>query len=287
MIVLPNGHRFQFMAASGALAFDGRGWPWEWPLRWCGLLDPRLFTIVTKSLTRHPRRGNLRWWNPCGSVRLMPSGVVNAIGLTNPGIDWWCRVIGPRLDRLPYRLVGSIMGESPEEWGAMAAMLDPFPLAALELNCSCPNTADAQTAATANVLAAVERAGQCTRHPIIVKLAVTHDYCAIARALAGRVAAIAINSVPWAVAFPKQTSPLVQHGDGGVSGRAAQIHTWTMVQDLCGATDIPIIGPSVWEYADMARLQRLGAQAISFGSIFLRYPWRPTQYIRRYRREKG
>ena len=61
MIRLSNGREFEYMAASGALAYDGRGWWWEWPLRWCGLLDPSLFTIVTKTLTRHPRRGNLRW----------------------------------------------------------------------------------------------------------------------------------------------------------------------------------------------------------------------------------
>jgi hypothetical protein len=47
------------MVASGALAFDGKGWPWERPLVWLGLIKPELFTVVIKSLTRNPRRGNL------------------------------------------------------------------------------------------------------------------------------------------------------------------------------------------------------------------------------------
>ena len=73
MLTLSNGHSFTFMAASGALAFDGEGWPWEQPLRCLGLLDPSLFTIVTKTLTRHPRKGNLRWYNPFRVVRPLTS----------------------------------------------------------------------------------------------------------------------------------------------------------------------------------------------------------------------
>src|SRR3989338_3182405 len=101
MITLSSGHSFQFMAASGALAFDGRGWPWEWPLRWLGFLDPTLFTIVTKTLTRRPRPGNLRWSHPWSVVKpIGPLGIVNAIGLTNKGIEWWLKEIPPKLNPL-------------------------------------------------------------------------------------------------------------------------------------------------------------------------------------------
>lgn len=99
MVTLSNGHSFEFMAASGALAFDGRGWPWEKPLRWIGLLKPDLFTIVVKSLTLKPRKGNLRLWKPFGCVRLIRKGTVNAVGLTNPGIDWWVREVYPGVAR--------------------------------------------------------------------------------------------------------------------------------------------------------------------------------------------
>jgi len=60
--------------------------------------DETLFTTVIKTLTLHPRRGNLRWYNPLGCIRLIPGGTVNAVGLTNPGIDWWCHEIGPFID---------------------------------------------------------------------------------------------------------------------------------------------------------------------------------------------
>ncbi len=91
MIALSNDHVFTYMVASGALAFDGKGWPWERPLVWSGLIKPELFTVVIKSLTRNPRPGNLRWWKPWTCVRLIPGGAVNKVGLTNPGIEWWCR----------------------------------------------------------------------------------------------------------------------------------------------------------------------------------------------------
>ena len=98
MITLANGHKFKYMVASGALAFDGKGWPWERPLVWLGLIKPELFTVVIKSLTRNPRPGNLRWWKPWTCVRLIPGGSVNKVGLTNPGIEWWCKKVGPKLD---------------------------------------------------------------------------------------------------------------------------------------------------------------------------------------------
>ena len=98
MITLSNGHAFEYMVASGALAFDGKGWPWERLLVWLGLIKPELFTVVIKSLTRNPRPGNLRWWKPWTCVRLIPGGSVNKVGLTNPGIEWWCKKVGPKLD---------------------------------------------------------------------------------------------------------------------------------------------------------------------------------------------
>src|SRR5580658_6822350 len=99
MIPLSNGHRLDYLAASGALAYDGQGWPWEWPLRWAGLIDPRLFTVVTKTLTFQRRRGNLRWHKPWECVALIPGGAVNKVGLTNPGFRWWCSHVGPRVRR--------------------------------------------------------------------------------------------------------------------------------------------------------------------------------------------
>ncbi|MBI5466174.1 MAG: hypothetical protein HY974_02715, partial [Candidatus Kerfeldbacteria bacterium] len=62
MIQLANGHQLEFLAASGSLAFDGFGWPWEQPARWLKFWDPSVFTVVLKTLTFDPRSGNQRWY---------------------------------------------------------------------------------------------------------------------------------------------------------------------------------------------------------------------------------
>lgn len=281
MITLSNGHRFSSMAASGALAFDGRGWPWEWPLRWLGLLDPKLFTIVAKTVTMEPRRGNLRWWNPLGCVRFLDGGAVNAVGLTNPGIRWWLSVAAPRAAALEYAMVGSITSDDVDELVAMATMMNDAKLVALEFNASCPNSQSRLMHDADLVVEACRRLKVASKFPLLLKLSVAHEYKKIARATEGIVEAISINTVPWAVAFPMKQSPLAHLGGGGVSGKLAQVWTWKVLKELTVATTTPIIAPSIWEYGDIETVRALGAQAVSFGSVFMRYPWRPTQFVRR------
>lgn len=286
MIHLSNGHSFEYLAASGALAFDGRGWPWEQPLRWLGLLDETVLTTVIKTLTLKPRRGNLRWYNPHGCIRLIPGGTLNSVSLTNPGLDWWCRTIGPRINSNVAPVMGSILGE-PAELAVMAARLNNFDLVGLEVNASCPNTGDDLLKNTDKSIESCEVVKAKTRFPIVLKLSVVHDVHSIVREVTGLVEAFSINSVPWSVVFPGKRSPLAKLGGGGVSGKVAQPFTWRLVKELVEMTDIPVIGPSVWGFEDIAALRALGAQAIAFGAVFLRYPWRPTRFIRRDVRERS
>ena len=291
MITLSNGHRFQYMVASGALGFDGQGWPWERPLVRLGLIRPELFTVVIKSLTREPRAGNLRWWKPWDCVRLIPGGSVNKVGLTNPGIEWWCREVGPRLNFHKYPLVGSILGEE-QELVEMVEMLNAFDLVGLEINVSCPNTGHAMDM-TEVVVKSAKAVKAVSRHPIIVKLSVVQNYMIIAWRLEeeGAAEAVALNSVPWEIVFPGQVSPLselekkVGGGGGGVSGRPAQELNWLAVNQLWQQGALPVIGPSVMEYEDLKRVRDLGARAISFGAIHLRTPWKPTAFVQRERKE--
>jgi dihydroorotate dehydrogenase (NAD+) catalytic subunit len=280
MIRFSNGHAFEYMTASGALSFDGKGWPWEQPWRWIGLLDPTLFTSVTKTLTLRPTKGNLRWYNPFRCLRLVRGGVINAVGLSNPGIDWWCKEIGSSVDSAKIPLVVSIFGE-PEELAEMARILNGFNLVGLEINTSCPNTETCILHDTAKVVASCKAVKSNSSLPLILKLSVTHDVPQIVREVGNFVEAFSINSVPWAIAFPNRRSPLENLGDGGVSGKAAQPFTWDLVKQLTGLTTIPVIGPSVWDFNDLEKVRGLGAKAVSFGSIFMCHPWRPTLYVRK------
>lgn len=279
MIKFSNGHSFEYMSASGALGFDGKGWWWERLLLRAGLFEPALFTSVTKTLTLRPIKGasSLR------GVRFIRGGAVNAIGLKNPGIDWWCKKIGPSVDSKKIHLVVSIFGE-PEELAKMAKMLDSFDLVGLEINASCPNIdkADFFNNSVA-VIASCRAVKENSRLPLILKLSVAHS--GIKQIVGGveMVEALSVNSVPWDIFSlnRRSPSPLAKLGGGGVSGKAAQRFTWTLVKKLSQLTPIPIIGPSVWDFCDLDNVRRLGAKAIGFGSIFLRYPWRPTLFVRR------
>ncbi|MFC1632824.1 hypothetical protein ACFL1U_01615 [Patescibacteria group bacterium] len=278
MIKLSNGHRLEYVAASGALAYDGCGWPWEKPLQWIGLLDPNLFTIVTRTITRKARKGNFRWLWPLGTIRFLDKGIVNSMGLTNPGLEWWRINVGAKIKSKGLSLIPSIWGD-PGDLSAMAMILQDYDIVGLELNASCPNVGDDLAHNTNKIINNCERIKRVCKLPLILKLSVANDCLKIAPAVEGCVEAISINSVPWHVAFPEKESPLAYFGGGGVSGKVAQEYTWRLVEDLVNASDIPVIGPSIWDYEDIQQVRSLGAQAISFGSIFLRYPWRPTRIV--------
>lgn len=298
MITLSNGHIFKYMAASGALAYNGKGWPWEWILRWFGFLKPELFTVVTKTLTLNPRYGNFCWWNPLtwlpGSplscLGFVPGGTVNKVGLTNLGIRWWCRNVGSRTDSNKIPLVVSIYADfgNENELVRMAEMLNDgkYDVVGIEVNTSCPNTGHTQQKTDA-VVAAVTAVKRATRHPVIVKVSVVQDYLEIARRLKGVAEAISLNSVPWELVFPGKRTPLwllekrVGGGGGGVSGKPARELNWKAVDELCRLGALPVIAPSVTDFDSVQYMWELGAGAIGFGSIFLRTPWRPTAIVKK------
>jgi dihydroorotate dehydrogenase len=292
MITLSNGQKFEYMVASGSLAFKGQGWFWDWPLVLMGLVKPELFTVVIKTLTYEPRRGNLIWWkpwtwfpfSPWSCVRFIPGGSVNKVGLTNSGIDWWRKKVGPKIDFGKYPIVGSIFGNGME-LVEMAKRFNNFDLVALEINPSCPNTGHAmETAET--VVRMVKAATEVSRHPVIIKVSVDQDYLTIARGLQHAAEAVSLNSVPWKTAFPNgELSPLwrlerkVGGGGGGVSGKPAQKFNWAAVEILAKEGPLPVIGPDIMEYEDLERVRKLGASAISFGAIHLQTPWKPTAIV--------
>jgi dihydroorotate dehydrogenase (NAD+) catalytic subunit len=274
------------MAASGALEFDGQGWFWEKPLKWVGLLDPKLFTIVTKTITRHGRTGNLKKYNPLSAVRFLNRGVVNAMGLTNPGLDWWCKEIGPKLKNSPLSIIVSIQSDSTREAGEMAWRLNQYNIKGIELNLSCPNIPHDKAESEQKMIDIIREIKRVSRFPIIIKLRADQDYRTIAKKSEFLIEAISINSVPWKYIYGEEVSPFYHLGGGGVSGKPAQEHNWNMLKDLANTTRTPVIGPSVWDYEDIDKIKELGAKAVSFGSIFLRYPWRPTLYVRKYLKKK-
>jgi dihydroorotate dehydrogenase (NAD+) catalytic subunit len=282
MIRLSNGESIEFLTGSGALGFDGRGWWWEYPLRWLRLLDPHDFAIVVKTLTLHPRKGNLRWYAPWRCVRLIPGGTVNAVGLTNPGIEWWLRTGYPRMQRMGLQTIVSLYAESVEEAHQFARLLAPLRITAIELNASCPNVPHESTVSH---VVPIAQALQAAGHPLIVKVGYDQPYVELAQALEGIADAIhAINAVPWRLVFPERASPLAALGGGAVSGEPLRPFVREALGQLRRATRLPLIaGGGIYTLRDLEELWALGARAFSIGTLFLRAPWRPNQLVRQWR----
>lgn len=307
MIPLSNGRTLEHVVPSGAMGFNCKGWFWEWPLVWTGLIKLEWFTTFFRTLTKNPRPypiSNLSWmrpwtwlpFSPYSCVRTIPDGSVNKIGLWNPGIDYWCKYIAPHMDFKKYPIGGSIYGNG-DELVEMAERLNEYDLVALEINDSCPNIGYSLENVK-KVVANMKCVAKVSRHPPIAKLSVAQNYLAIAEELAGIAQAISLNSVLWEIAFPSQKSPLSGIGGtdsgGGVSGKPAQKHNWAAVEALAKQGAVPVIAPSIMEYADLERTAKLGAKAWSFGAIhlpshpFWRKPWtlftnpcKPTAFVKK------
>ena len=297
-----DGYEVEFFLASGSRGFDGRGYRWKfWEtiLEGLGLIDSSLFTSVLKSISVKPHRGNrplyrvVKFISENGQVvsplraLIQPksiAGVVNAIGLDNPGFIYWLNEIYPEIVKRNLKVVFSavMIGWEREEdfLGMIYRLNDLKNIVAIELNYSCPNNPHLLDSPE-KVVALTSSVSQVSKYPLIQKLGYSQDYCKIAKMTEKLIKAISINSVPWSlVDFPNVISPLAEYGGGGVSGKRAQRYTWKMVKDLVAITDCPVIAPSIWDDGDIEKVYKLGALGVSFGAVGLPFARRPTKFAR-------
>lgn len=229
----------------------------------------RLGAIVTKGLTLKPREGNkpIRIWET-------PSGLLNSIGLQNPGVDVYLKECLPRLRSYGIPVIVNISGDTPEEYAEVARVLEHNSAAdALEVNISCPNVekgglafgADPHSAAT--VVRAVRKA---TSLPVIVKLSpnVT-DVVAIAKACrqAGADALSLINTLLGMAIDVRKRRPALGNVFGGLSGPAIRPVAVRMVWQVWEAVRIPLIGiGGIVNAFDALEFILAGASAVAVGT---------------------
>ncbi len=145
MIRLSNGYEFEYLAASGALGYGGRGWLHERLFSALRIIKlPYQLIRVSKTLTMKSNKGNGKFT----TIRLIKGGSVNAMGLPNPGLRWWCDKIGPRLDSSKVLLIVSLHSSDPKKFGQMAQAVNGFGLIGIEINISCPNICSSADRAT-------------------------------------------------------------------------------------------------------------------------------------------
>jgi dihydroorotate dehydrogenase len=242
-------------------------------------------TVLGKSATRFKRIGNFIPSNPLTwrYIRRLPDkGMLNAYGLTNPGVAAWAPDL-KEAARQGFRVIpnfypefaqgGEIaVQETLEAVDLYRRILGPY-FWALELNFSCPNSAE-------EIRKNVQQGINCThalrqRFPelfLIAKISICHPY-EFAQELEGLgVAALhAINTIPYDLLFPGQRSPLQAVGGGGVSGGPALAAAFDYNRGLRQKVSLFLImGCGVRNRADVEKYFDLGANAVSFCTLALR-----------------
>jgi dihydroorotate dehydrogenase (NAD+) catalytic subunit len=231
--------------------------------------------FVTKTVTLNPREGN-----PPPRIAETPAGMVNSIGLANPGLDRFCEHDLPRLADLGLPIIASVGGWSPGEYATAVARIGAHPaVVAIELNVSCPNVESGCISIGTDPLetrALVERCRDETDVPVLAKLSpsVTEiEPIATAAAEGGAGGLVLVNTLRGIAIDRTTLRPLLGGGGGGLSGPAVKPVALHAVFHAYAATGLPIIGMGgVASGADASEFLAAGAALVGIGTALFREP---------------
>ncbi len=242
-----------------------------------------LGSLSLKGTTREPRFGN-----PTPRIAETPAGLLNAVGLQNPGVH---KVIAEELPKLARcfdkKVIANVSGFSVEEYAEVCALLDAeAQVALLEVNISCPNVhcGGMSFGTSPDAAAEVTRAVKAvTKKPVYMKLSpnVT-DIAAIARACedAGADGICLINTLLGLRIDPLTRRPILANVTGGLSGPAVFPVALRMVYQVYEAVGIPIIGlGGVSSARDVIEMMLAGASAVEVGAANLTNPFACKEII--------
>lgn len=242
----------------------------------------RLGAICCKGTTLKPRIGNVT-----PRVTETPGGMLNSIGLQNPGVDAVVEKYAAQWASWKTPVIVNVAGESVADYVEVTRRLEGVPgIAGIELNISCPNVGRGglqfaiDAGAAGEVTAAVRRA---TDLPLLVKLSPNvADVRPIARAIAdaGADALTAINTLSGIAVAPSRAKPLLGNVYGGLSGPAVKPVALRIVYEVSQIVDIPVIAiGGVTELADVLDFLAVGAVAVQVGTAIFADPALPVRLI--------
>ena len=235
-----------------------------------------LDAFVTKTVTPLPREGN-----PPPRIAETEHGMVNSIGLQNPGIEAFLEHVLPRLGALGVPIWVSVGGFSAADYASTCELLDGLDdVATIELNLSCPNVEEAPEASAELVHAA--RA--VTTKPLYAKLSpATWDIAENARAVAeaGADGLSLVNTIRGLALDPRSRTPRLGRGAGGYSGPALKPIALACVHACSAAVSVPIVGMGgVASGADAKDFSAVGASAVALGTVLFSDPAAPARVRR-------
>ena len=233
--------------------------------------------ICLKGTTGEPRLGN-----PPHRIYETETGMLNAIGLQNPGVDFVVDEILPKLDFSETNFIANVSGSTIDEYVKVTTRFNDSPVAAIEINISCPNVKEGGAAfgndpdMSARVVAACRAV---TNKPLITKLSPNQtDIAENARRCieAGSDAFSAINTLMGMAIDAEQRRPIIANNQGGLSGPAIKpvallkVH---QVYQVCKGHGIPIIGQGgIANAEDALEFMIAGASAVGVGTALFYDP---------------
>lgn len=272
------------ITASGTFGF-GREYSEFYPLKEIGGLS-------CKGITLKPRMGN-----PPPRIAETPSGILNAVGLQNPGVDHFIEQDLPWLKEQETVVIANIAGNTPEEYAQMAEKLSESSVDMIEMNISCPNVkhGGVQFGTSCQSVGAITREVRAhCKKPLMVKLSPNvSDIAEIARAAEseGADALSLINTLTGMRIDINTRRPIIRNNTGGLSGSAVFPVAVRMVWQTAGAVKIPVVGMggiSTWR--DAVEMMLAGASAIQVGTALFSDPYAPLKIkegLNRYLDDQG
>ena len=231
--------------------------------------------ITVKGTTLAPRAGNKGQ-----RVVETPSGILNCIGLENPGSDYFLKETLPKLKKYNVPVIVNIDASSPEEYGELAAKLDVKGVDAVEINVSCPNIKDGGLVFGTNAKSmaqVVKEVKKNTSKVVITKLSpnvTSITEMAKAAEDAGTDALSLINTLLGMRIDLKTGKPLLGNMTGGYSGPGVFPVAVRMVYQVAHAVKIPVVGlGGISSAENILEMMMAGARAVEVGSTNLIDPW--------------
>ncbi len=259
--------------ASGAFGF-GREYEQFYPLS-------KLGGIAVKGMTLHEKPGN-----PPPRIAETPAGMLNSVGLQNPGIDHFIAEELPNLLTKGTRIIANVAGSTAEDCVTIAEKLEPTAVDMIELNISCPNVKQGgaafgtSCASAADITAKVRRA---TTKPLMVKLSPNVTSISdIAKAVEaeGADAVSLINTILGMRIDIHTRRPVLKNNVGGLSGPAVFPVALRMVWQVANAVKIPVIGMGgITKWEDAVEMLLAGASALQMGAALFADPFAPLKVI--------
>lgn len=241
----------------------------------------RLGGISCKGTTLNPRPGN-----PAPRIAETPSGILNSVGLQNPGVDGFLRDDMPFLEKQDTVVIANIAGSQIEDYVETVRRLQGSAVDMIELNISCPNVKEGGASfgtSAASVENITKQVKAVAEQPLIIKLTpnVTDITEMAAAAEAGGADAVSlINTITGMKIDIETRRPILKNNTGGMSGAAVFPVALRMVWQVAGRVNIPVIGlGGITKWQDAVEMLLAGATAVQIGTANFTDAYTPLKVI--------